>query len=182
MPVTEKTYHQVALEDPQGHWELHCGALRQKPDMTVEHNYIVTRLFARLVQQLDQHEFDIRANMGRLRRSPESYYIPDVFVVPMSFVRPHRGRSDVLEVYEAPLPLVIEVWSPSTGDYDVDAKLPEYQRRGDLEIWRIQPYERTLTAWRRQNDGSYTETIHTAGAVEPAALPGVRIDLDTLFD
>lgn len=117
-----------------------------------------------------------------VRGSPERYYIPDVFVVPMSLVRPHRGRSDVLEVYEAPLPLVVEVWSPSTGDYDVDAKLPEYQRRGDLEMWRVQPYERTLTAWRRQAGGTYSETLYTAGTAQPVALPSVEIDLGSLFD
>jgi len=77
---------------------------------------------------------------------------------------------------------VVEVWSPSTGDYDVDAKLPEYHRRGDQEIWRIHPYERMLTAWRRQPDGSYTETVYTGGVVHPLAFPVVAIDLDTLFD
>jgi Uma2 family endonuclease len=54
-----------------------------------------------------------------------------------------------LEIYDEPLPLVAEVWSPSTGGYDVLAKLPEYRRRGDTEIWLLHPYERTLTAWRR---------------------------------
>ncbi len=35
------------------------------------------------------------------------------------------------------------------GRVDVESKLPDYRRRGDLEVWRIHPYERTLTAWRR---------------------------------
>ena len=61
--------------------------------------------------------------------------------------------------------------SRSTGYYDVDAKLPEYQRRGDLEIWRIHPYERTLIAWRCQADGSYTESLYTSGTVQSAATP-----------
>jgi Uma2 family endonuclease len=100
----------------------------------------------------------------------------------MGLLLPHRGRSDLLEAYEAPLPLVVEVWSPSTGEYDVDSKLPEYQRRGDLEIWRLQPYERTLTAWRRQPDGTYAETVCTGDTIRPIGLPGVAIDLDTLFE
>jgi Uma2 family endonuclease len=80
------------------------------------------------------------------------------------------------------MPLVVEVWSPSTGDTDVTDKLRECQERGDVEIWLLHPYERTLTAWRRQPDGSYTETHNTGGIVRPASLPGVAIDLDTLFD
>ena len=86
-----------------------------------------------------------------------------------------------VEIYTDPLPLVAEIWSQSTGNYDVTEKLAAYQRRGDLEIWRIHPYDRTLTAWRRQDDGAYTETLYRGGSVRPAFLPDVSIDLDTLF-
>jgi Uma2 family endonuclease len=61
------------------------------------------------------------------------------------------------------------------------SKLPEYQRRGDLEIWLVHPYEHTITAWRRQTDGSYIESFHDSGTIEPAHLPDVRIDLADLF-
>ena len=108
MPVSEAAFRKLALEEPDGHWELHCGVPRQKPSMTFEHNYVVD------------------------------------YLVPMDYIRPHRGRRDELEVYDAPLPLVVEIWSPSTGEFDVTTKLLEYQRRGDLEIWRLHPYERTL--------------------------------------
>ena len=150
--------------------------------MTAEHNHIAFELALRLGNQLDRGQFEVRLSMGHVRRSAENYYIPDVFVIPTEFVRPLRGRRDVLEAYDAPLPLVVEVWSPSTGDYDVDSKLPEYQRRGDLEIWRVNPFDHTLIAWRRQPDRSYTESHYASGAVQPVALPNVTIDLDTLFD
>jgi Uma2 family endonuclease len=92
--------------------------------------------------------------------------------------RSARHASD----FSGPLPLVVEVWSSSTSDYDGDTKLSDYQQRGDLEIWRIHPYERTLTSWQRQPDGSYQETIHRSGSVTPIGLPGVTIDLKTLWD
>lgn len=181
MPVSEQEFRKLALEDWHGRWELHCGELRQKPAMSADHNQTITRLFLGLGRQLDERIFTVRSNLGHVRRSPEHYYIPDVFVVPMDLVRPQRGRH-ALETYEDPLPLVIEVWSPSTGRYDVREKLPEYQRRGDLEIWLVQPFERKLTAWRRQPDGSYRESTYTGGTIRPVALPNVSIDLDTLFD
>jgi Uma2 family endonuclease len=87
-----------------------------------------------------------------------------------------------LDAYSDPLPLVVEVWSPSTGDYDIRAKIPVYRQRGDEGIRFIHPFGRTLTAWRRQADGSYLETTYRGGLVRPIALPGVVIDLDTLFD
>lgn len=181
MPVSEQTYLRLALEDPN-QWELHCGELRRKPAMTAQHNRAAFKLGVRLSQQLDEAHFDVRIGMGHVRRSAESYYIPDVFVIPTELVRPLLGRSDVLETYSEPLPLVVEVWSPSTGAYDLESKVPEYQRRGDLEIWRIHPFERTLTAWRRQPDGSYSESVLTGGTIQPVALPNVTVDLDTLFD
>ena len=181
MPVSEATYMRVALEDTDNIWELVCGVLRRKPLMTTEHGYVAWRLGHSLQGQLDDNEFMVRTESARLRRTGGNYFVPAVCVLPMAFVRRLLTTPGTFEVYDDPVPLVVEVWSPSTGDYDVDDKLKEYQRRGDLEIWRIHPYERTLTAWQRQPDGSYTETLHTGGMVRPVALPNVTIDLDALF-
>jgi Uma2 family endonuclease len=93
-----------------------------------------------------------------------------------------EGRSDILESYDEALPLVVEVWSPSTGSYDIDAKLPAYQTRGDQEIWRVHPFERTVTVWRRQPDGTYQKTVHVEGSITVASLPGVTIELAELFE
>jgi hypothetical protein len=60
--------------------------------------------------------------------------------------------------------------------------VPEYQARGDDEIWRLRPFERTLTVWRRQEDGSYVEPSVSGGTVGVASLPGVTIDLDVLLE
>jgi Uma2 family endonuclease len=180
MPVNEKTFRQLALEDPESHWELVCGQLRRKPGMSADHNRIGIELTVSLRNQLDRASYQVRYNAGHLRRTSGSYYIPDVMVIPAELEAPFRGVNR-LEFYRDPLPLVAEVWSPSTGDYDVDEKIPEYRRRGDLEIWRMHPYERTLRAWIRQSDGSYSERLYTSGMVQPSALPGVSIDLDELF-
>jgi Uma2 family endonuclease len=181
MLTTEREFLRLALEEPN-QWELHRGELRRKPAMSYEHNDLTDRLAFLLTGQVDERSFRVRNGKGHVRHSTESYYIPDLYVVPVELTRSLRGRPDVLEAYDAPLPLVIEVWSPSTGQYEVDAKLPEYQRRGDLEIWRIHPYDRTLTAWRRQPDGAYVESHHAGGTIQPIALPDVTINLDTLFD
>jgi Uma2 family endonuclease len=181
MPASERTFQQLALEDPSGLWELYCGQLRQKPGMTFAHNHAQILLAAQLVQQVDGRRFDVRCPSGHVRRSPENYFIPAVFVFPLELAAEFRERV-VLEWYDAPLPLVVEIWSPSTGDYDVETKLIEYQRRGDLEIWLIHPFDRTLIAWRRQPDGSYAEAQYNGGIVQPVALSNVTIVLDALFE
>ena len=181
MPVSEATYKQVALEDPSGQWELVCGRLRQKPPMTTEHDGDGRRLAYQLSRQIEIREYSVGQNTGKVRTSTGSFYIPDVTVIPWEYERLLREQPGTFEVYEAPLPLVVEIWSPSTGAYDIDAKVPQYQQRGDEEIWRLHPYERTLRSWRRQPDGSYLESLHRGGVVRVEALPGVTIDLDALF-
>jgi Uma2 family endonuclease len=89
--------------------------------------------------------------------------------------------TDRLEIYEEPLPFVAEIWSRSMGRYDVDAKIPEYKERCDSEIWRLHPYERTVTAWRRQAVGSFTESVFRGGKVRLHSLPDVTVDIDALF-
>jgi Uma2 family endonuclease len=144
----------------------------------VRHEILVRRLTALLSVQSNWREWSV--GLTRLRISARTYFIPDVAVVPMTLVE--TLHPDQLEVYAEPVPLVAEVWLPSIGDYDVNDKLCQYRSRGDLEIWRVHPYERTLTAWRRQTDGGYTEDIFRGGGVRPVALPDVSIDLDDLFE
>lgn len=181
MTITAAEYERIALRDPDTKWELVCGRLRRKPEMTTEHGYAGRTIATLLGQQLDLHDYTVGTDSCRLRISTGTYYVPDVCVIPMAYVRRLHERPGTFEVYEDPIPLVVEVWSPSTGDYDIDDKLREYQLRGDAEIWRLHPYERTLRAWRRQPDGSYIETLISTGTVEPVALPGVSIALDMLF-
>jgi Uma2 family endonuclease len=181
MPVTERTYELLALEDPERKWELHHGRLREKPAMTASHNQIGMYLSYFLLEQLDWSEYTVRVDSARAKRSDETYYIPDVFVVPTRLVKPLLGRTDALEVYEEPLPFVAEIWSPSTGGYDIHEKLPEYMKRGDHEIWRLHPYDRVLTAWRRQPDGGYSETVFHGGMIQLHALPHVTVNLDRLW-
>ena len=178
--ISEETYLRFVLSGVEGSWELHDGRLVEKPAMTFRHGQIPMLLGHFLLSQLDRAQFQVVSEL-RVRRSSATVFVPDLMVVPAAYSEEIRDRP-VLAIFSDPLPLVVEVWSPSTGDYDVDAKLPVYQQRGDLEIWLIHPYERTLTAWRRQPDGSYQETIHREGVVKPAALPGVAIDLGALFD
>jgi Uma2 family endonuclease len=76
---------------------------------------------------------------------------------------------------------VVEVWSRTTAAYDYAVKLQGYRERGDLEIWYIHPYERTLTAWRKQPDGNYTEELYSGGIVSVVSLPGVSIDFEAVL-
>ncbi len=181
MSISAETYARVALEDGDAQWELDCGRLRQKPAMTAAHNHSSRLLRRQIERQLPEAAYEV-AETARLRIASGTFYVPDLVVLPAELVVEALRQPRELEVYTAAVPLVVEVWSPSTGDYDVNTKIPEYQRRGDREIWLVQPYERWLRAWRRQPDGAYNESLYTGDeTVEPVALPGVRIELARLF-
>jgi len=168
------------LEETDGRSELYEGELREKPAMSATHNVSGRRLRRQLEAQLDLDRFGVLSNEGHLAIPGGNSYVPDVAVVPVQMVDALvAGRR--FERYTDPLPLVVEIWSPSTGNFDIDAKIPGYQARGDAEIWRLHPFERTLTMWRRQPDGGYVESVATGGTVRLHALPDVTIALDELF-
>lgn len=161
MLVRDRLYDELMLIDGENRFEIHQGKPREKPSMTYRHGRESFSLGYQLAAQLDRSEYEVRVNHGRVRRPGKTYYIPDVMVIPVSLLGPEIDRPDVLEVYDAPLPLVVEVWSPTTGNYDIVEKLPEYRLRGDEESWLTHPFDWTLTAWRRRADGSYTEQTST---------------------
>lgn len=183
MVVSERTYEQLALEDDDIQWELVCGRLVAKPAMTTRHNEIPRTLVRLLIPVLPAADYSLAEGTPRLRVVSGTYRVPDLVVIPRHVVqRQEAERPTDLEMYDDPLPFVVEVWLPSTGEYDVDRKLPEYQQRGDLEIWRIHPLDRTITAWRRQPDGSYSETLYRDGPVPVVSLPAITIELAAIFE
>lgn len=149
--------------------------------MTFEHNDVAWRVGFLLQMQLGLDHWAVRVNLARVRANEQSVFVPDVLVVPKHLLPTVSPTPGGLEQYDAPLPLVVEVWSPSTGDYDVETKFPVYRAHGHAEIWRIHPYERVITIWRRQPDGSYIQSRQVDGYLEPASLPGVRIPFADLF-
>jgi Uma2 family endonuclease len=179
--MSEEAYRELALGDSGERWELVRGHLWERPGMSVSHNRVTMTVAAHLLRQLDPGQFRVSVSLSRLRVSSDTYYVPDVVVIPTATVRKLDETPRALDAYPEPVPLVIEVWSPSTGKRDMELKLPDYQRRGDAEIWCLHPYEQTLTAWRRLLNGEYEETIYREGIVRPASLPRVAISLDELF-
>ncbi|MEA2523233.1 MAG: putative restriction endonuclease [Thermomicrobiales bacterium] len=137
MVARARTVDDFMLEEPDRIWEVHRGKLREKPSTSESHNRVIWRLVEQFVPQLDRNRFELRLNMGRVRRTEETYDVPDLYVIPVTGPVSIRDLPYRLEVFDQPLPLVVEGWSPSTGGYDVNEKLPEYMERGDLEIWQL---------------------------------------------
>jgi Uma2 family endonuclease len=180
--ISEQEYRELALNEEDRLWQLWDGVPVEKPGMSFDHDRIAAYLGAMLINQLDRREYVVNVNGGKARRSERYYFIPDVVVIPATYGQSLRGDPRGFNAHVQPLPLVVEVWSRTTGAYDFAVKLQAFRERGDVEIRFIQPYVRTLTAWRRQPNGSYMEETYQGGVVTIASLPGVAIDLDALWD
>jgi Uma2 family endonuclease len=179
--MSEQEYREFALTD-EGHlYELWDGVPVEKPGMSVAHDGIAFYLGHLLQNQLDPQDYLVNVNGGKTRRSERYYFIPDVVVLPTSYLLPLWDDPRGFNAHAGPLPLVVEIWSRTTAAYDFAVKLQGYRERGDEEIWYIHPYERTLTTWRKQPDGSYSEELYRGGIVPVASLPGVTIDFDALL-
>jgi Uma2 family endonuclease len=179
--IGEAEYRELALMGENRRLELFRGHLREKPPVSVEHGHVIMSLARLLFRQLDPAQFWVSVGQTRLRVSSDTYYIPDIVVAPAALERALRATPHVLDAYPQPMPLVVEVWSPSTGGYDLNVKLADYQRRGDLEIWYLHPYQRFLRTWRRQPDGAYAESIFQSGTVRAESLPDFEFDVEVLF-
>ena len=180
--ISEKEYRDLALNDYKVKWELWDGVLIEKPSMGLWNNDLASYLGFSLANHLDRRDFRLNVNGGRTQYTTRTYLVPDIIVIPAELVLPYLSDPDAFGAYPDPLPLVVDVWSPTPDGYDLAAKRAVYRQRGDLDIWFIHPYERTLTVWRRQPDGSYAEEFYRGGIVPVLSLPGVTIDLDTLLD
>jgi Uma2 family endonuclease len=179
--LSEQEYRELALTEEGRLKELWDGVPREKPLMSMKHEDVASYLGAALINQLDRRDYRVNINGGRTRLNPRNYYIPDVVVIPAAYKVPFEDNPHAFNAFAEPLPLVVEVWSPSTGHYDMETKLRGYRERGDSEIWFIHPYDRTLTIWRKQPDGSYSEELFRSGVILAASLPGVGIDFDALL-
>lgn len=182
MPISEATYERVALESREEEtWELWDGCLRRKPDVTLFHESTNRALFRQIDRQLDGQHFEAWTNSVKLRRGPGTYFVPDVVVTRREDAAALEANPEQLAVFDAPAMFVAETWSPSTREYDVRSKLPEYRERGDMEVWLVDHKRREVSAWIRTAAGTYLERTYRSGIVTLAHLPGVAVDIDTLW-
>ncbi len=171
------TYERLAVYGEYLRTELWDGVLVEKPTMSQGHGDVMVKLVVALRLQLDRARARVRVNHAKLAILGGSYFIPDLTIPPAEAFTDPRAA----DLFHVPAFLVVEVWSPSTGSYDIDVKLPAYRARGDAEIWRIHPPGRSIARWVRQPDGGYAESVVTGGRIALAALPEVEIDTAEIF-
>lgn len=79
-----------------------------------------------------------------------------------------------------PMDLVVEIFSPSTRDYELNEKRRAYRDGGVPEIWLIDPDQRRAVFDIKRRNDYESQTLET-GWFESSALPGFRLNMDWLW-
>ena len=180
MPVTEQTFKQLALEDPEGHWEMYCGVPRQKPGMTAEHNDLALELSLSSGASFS----GAHSASGRMaatcigRQRTISSRISSSCRATWSSSSEEPGRSRSMKRHcrlssrsgrHRPAATTLRSSCASISDAATS--------KSGASI----PMSGPSPPGAASRDGGYTEIRCDGGTVQPVALPGVTIDLDALF-
>ncbi|MCB9727469.1 MAG: Uma2 family endonuclease [Deltaproteobacteria bacterium] len=168
----------LELPDDGRRYELLDGEIVTTPAAVPRHQRIVGRLYRALVSQLDG-----RAG-GETLIAPIDVVLDTGTVVQPDVLWIARERLSIIgeKCIEGPPDLVVEVLSPSTRRRDVLTKSTLYARFGVRMYWIADPDLDRLERYRLEDD-TYVHlgTEQAPNAVEPAELPGLRLDLAHVF-
>lgn len=175
---TVADYHRMGeagILAPDARVELIDGEIVDMPPIGSPHAGTVDQMAHTLSQAVTGRALLRVQNPLRLDEHSEPQ--PDVAVLKprTDFYKSRHPRpSDVL--------LVVEVAETSLR-YDRDDKIPLYARHGILEAWLADLVGKRLVRYRNPQQGAYAlvDEIDLGATIELAGLPGVRVNLSTLF-
>lgn len=174
-PITDEAEF-YALADEDSPWELLGGRLVTSP-ASDRHEDLFSFLNALLRGWLDERGGGVvRGSRYPMRLDPRWSPEPDLLVVTDA----HRDRI-TRQRLEGPADLVIEIASEGDPTFDEREKLPRYQQAGIPEIWLVSPPNGTVRVLRRQPGSDYTSVEATQGTLASEVLPGLRIQVDWLW-
>jgi Uma2 family endonuclease len=154
--------------------ELIHGALLVTPAPSPKHQRLVKRLLVEI-------ELFLRTNpLGEVFVAPLDVIFSDDEVVQpdLMFVSNERAGIVTARGLEGPPDWVIEVLSPSTRAYDLEAKRKLCQSQGIETYWAIDQEKRVVHVW----DGAVSRNTQHDETIIVSSLPGFQIALSDLLD
>lgn len=150
-------------------YELVDGELIVTPAPANGHQRIVLNLLLRLHPYVVKHQLGEVLFSGAVRLTRESYFEPDVYVIPAV-----EGRRQRADVPVSRLLLASEVLSPSAVRHDRVTKRRFFQSQRVPEYWVVDGDGETFEVWRPDDErpAVLDERLewHPAGANEPFVL------------
>ena len=157
--------------------ELIAGEIVVTPSPSLMHQVVVHRLavvFDRVI---------VEPGLGLVVEAPFDMYLdehntlqPDVMVI----LRDRREIAESSKLVAAPN-LVVEVVSPSSAQKDRGTKRDLYAAHDTPEHWLVDADYRQVTVSSNPRDGRYRTETTFDDTVVSATIPGVSVDLNSLF-
>ena len=171
-PLSVEEYHRLGEFNEHGRrTELVRGIVIEKMSKSPLHRFITDALRDLIAAQLTEGLVMFSQDP---MTTPDSEPEPDVMVV--------RGsREDFRATHPTTAELVVEV---AVSSIELDrAKAEIYAEAGVKEYWIVRPQEKQVEGYRHPEATGYGErtTVARQSVLESAALPGLRVDLGTLF-
>ena len=145
-------------------------------------NFFHQTILANLVDMIAPH---VRhRDLGKLRFAPLDLYLDDSNVYQPDIVFISRARESIIRedgLHGAP-DLVIEVLSPRTARFDLNAKRVGYSRAGVRELWIVLPEAKRVDVFDLKANSETPVASHSLGEIFRSPLfPELEISTDKIF-
>ena len=182
MEITDNTSYTYAdyAKLPEGApYQLIEGKLVMSPSPTIFHQHVILNIARAMTDHVNPKK------LGIVLVSPIDVYLSDTNTFQPDIVFVAADRLDIIEeknIRDAPN-LVVEVLSPSTARYDLNAKMNVYAKHGVVEYWVVDPTNKSVDAYEL-NAGGYKLIQHVQAeeTVSSRTIKGFTISCTTIFE
>ncbi|MFP4322066.1 MAG: Uma2 family endonuclease [Anaerolineales bacterium] len=171
----------LALPIGQGErYELIEGELHTMSPTGLPHGFLAMEFGSEIRNYVRKHRLGIvtSAETGFIIR-PDTVRVPDVAFIPKA----RLPEGDVPSGFGTVAPaLVVEVISPNESAPYVQRKTQTWLDFGVDEVWNVYSEEKTVAVFVATEDGAHYRTYGPGDTLTSAALPGLSLALDDLFN
>jgi Uma2 family endonuclease len=176
----------LALPETKQRYEIVDGVMLMPPAPTVDHQWIMQRIFLRLTSFVEDRGLGVVLVAPvdlMIQRAPLRTRQPDVLY--LSAERSGiKGRADLhgLQYLEIAPDLVVEVLSPSNSRRDIEDKLADYRRIGVRECWLVSPEAETFEVLSLSAEEASTSAIFGVdGTLRSEILDDFTLQIGDVF-
>jgi Uma2 family endonuclease len=135
-------------------------------------NFVAEHKLGRVVDSSVEYKFLESKETGKVL----SRY-PDV-----SFIRQERLPLKMRSYPDIAPDLAVEVTSPSDRDFEIEAKVKEYQIAGVKLVWVIHPYSRRVDVYRLASGPKPYSYLNEDELDGEDVIPGFKLKVSLIFD
>lgn len=165
----------LSLPDDGYRYELIDGVVVMTPSPDFDHQDVRGEIEYQLRAHVRKTQCGWVGSEVDVRLSARLVYRPDLLFING---KDHPRRPKRIDF--AP-DLVAEVLSPSTTAFDLETKRADYEKKGVLEYWIVDPQDGSMTFLRLER-GRYVEAKPLRGRFASRAVAGFKLDLKAVRD